>query len=507
MSNSKDYDKRYARYQQITEDVGNAKKAAYDFLKSNPRGSSEFKDMLKKLTYLATTFGRYEVFFKIASCVETLHGYDMKFEEDRAIADITGAVGSVKNKIEMRKCWLERNKIISNAKFKATVVSEDSTTIKDVDIIVNAERNDIMIIKLPIPPCRKDRDIIDKKLWRHVGNEIFSIPYIFRLDKCKSKSGEYELSVEQMRIRSYRKGKKEGERYCEFHVEKGVLTAHKKNEAKMLRINIPKLLGNMQTGHRINTPFGTVGVERYTFGNRSPVGSIFIAPLEEETPDTWHSDSRKILRDAVPLMRFITAKSLEVSLEEHRHNDRSEFYFDKDIDKVYPVLANHGLEDLAKKIFKESREDGFTEDISKLAEAATIADTYSSSWKIRLICMIEALEVWGSHEKFKLLGRSFKKKLTKFFECYIPTHNSKRIEELNQVRNNLMHNGIATPVNFSRNDNKDKIYEQKDESKYYFFKFREVFVEIFLSELDWNGKHCFYSCSKDGTVTRTEEKR
>lgn len=504
MSNSKDSDKRYARYQKITEEVDNAKRAAYDFLKNHRSGSLAFKDMLKKLTDLAIEFGRYQLFCEISSCIEALHGYNkMQLEEARVTANINQSVATIRKKINSKKERIERKKIISNTKFKTTIVSEDSTIIKDANIIVNAERNDIMIIKAIIPYHHKNRKTLNKKLRTDAFNEMFNIATIFRLEKCKS--GEYELCVKQMRIRL--SPKTEEERCFKFHIEKGMLTVHKKNKVKMVRMSISKLLGNMQTGYRIDTPFGTIGVAKHIPDHRSPVGSIFIKPLEEEKSDTWYSKSRKILRDTVPLMRFITTRPSEICSEEHRYDDRSVFYFHKDINKFYPILANRRLEHLAKKIFKRSREGGFAEDISKLAEAVTIANTYSPSWKIRLICMIEALETWGSCEKLNLIGKHFYVKLRSLFKKYIDKYEQKDIGELNRVRNNLMHDGIASPVNFKHNKNKDKIYEQKDESKYYFFKFRELFVEIFLSELKWEGEYYSYSCSKNGIVTHTNEKR
>ena len=213
------------------------------------------------------------------------------------------------------------------------------------------------------------------------------------------------------------------------------------------------------------------------------------------------------LQNSVLLMRFITTKSLEVSLEEHQYGDKSEFYFDKDIEKGYPILANHSAEILLIKIFKESSRDDFDKDIDKLAEATAIANTYSPSWRIRLICMIEALEVWGNHERFDLLGKYFWEKFDLFFDKYKIKKTETYREKLNQVRNNLMHKGIATSARLGRDGNKDKLYEQEDESKYYFFKFREIFVEIFLSELNWEGKYYAHSCDREGVVTRTEKER
>ena len=106
-----------------------------------------------------------------------------------------------------------------------------------------------------------------------------------------------------------------------------------------------------------------------------------------------------------------------------------------------------------------------------------------------------------------MLSNSFHDKLNLFFKKYISENNKEYREELNRVRNNVMHKGIAAPKKLKRDEDKDKFYSLKDESKYYFFKFRELFVQVFLSELEWKGEHYSYSCSKDGIVERVEVRR
>ena len=486
-----------------------ARHKAFVFLKNSTSESRSLEDMITKLINLASNFGGYQLFFKLSRHEKSLLSNDkIKFERVRYREDTNCSIEAIENKIESEEERLEREKIIPEASFKGTIVPDSSNPIKDVDITVSAIRNDNLKIKAVISPDHQDNS--NNELFWSAVYEKFKIPTIFSLEEYQSQ--DFELSVEQMRIHRHEGDITGKEINCVFHVEKGVLTIPRENNDKMVQVNILKLLGNDHTSSKISLPFGTFGtivIGSSSPYNKSPVAPVYILPLEgEETSSEWYSNSRKALKNSVPLMRFITAESLEVSLEECRHVDKSEFYFDKDIEKGYPILADHSAKTLLTKIFKESSREGFAEDISKLAEAIAIANTYSPSWKIRLICMIEALEVWGSHKKLNLLDKYFRDKLHLFFKKYIGKDRIKyNREELNRVRNNLMHKGIATPVKLGKNDNKDKFYEQKDKSKYYFFKFREIFVKIFLHELNWEGKYYAYSCDKKGVVTRTEEKR
>ena len=490
--------------QRIADNMDNATHEAFVFLKSITSESHAFKDMITKLINLTSSFDCYRLLFELSRHEKSLLSNDkIKLEGLRYRANTICSIAAIKKIINREKEGLGREKIIPDTSFKGTIVPDNSNPIKDVDITVSATKNDNLKIKAVFPGCQNHT----KDLFGYVDGERFNIPTIFKLEECKLK--DYEIFVAQMRAQSCTIGEVEEGINCKFHVEKGMIAIQNENKTNMVRVNILKLLGNRQTGHRIVTPFGAIKIERNKFHNKIPVASVNIVPIEGKvTSDVWHSKSSKILRNSLPLMKFITTKSLRITLEEHRHTSRSEFYFEKNIDKFYPILAEHSAEALLTKIFKESSRDRFVEDISKLAEATAIANTYSPSWKIRLICMIEALEVWGSHKKFNLLDKYFRDKLHLFFKKYIGKDGIKcNQEELNRVRNNLMHKGIATPVKLGKNDNKDKFYSLKDESKYYFFKFHEIFVEIFVHELNWEGEYSAYSCNREDVVTRTKKER
>ena len=383
------------------------------------------------------------------------------------------------------------NTIISGRKFTGTLTTYDYK-IENIEVIVDAWYSDGLKIKTRIAASDPNFEEYKNYTFYSYASDKMSMAVKFNLS-CQSHSKD-KLEAEGLRFvrRKMFPGVNRGSfMSTTFHVAKAVLTTIKRKDSPdcMVRFRLRNIVGFEKES--IETDSGTVQVERGFLKGKKRVGSLAIVPPKENIADNWHEKASKFLQDIVSIISFLKGKLMDITTEEHYYSNKDEFHFREEIEnsrkESFLIPTELGLDYLVKQIVsKYQKENGFADSINALAAVLTMANTYSPYWRVRLLGIVCALDIWG--ERFFPKERaSLRKKLKKFCDKYEHVNIEKYIDDIICTRRKIVHKGGVT----------------EEEAKHYFFMCHQILIDILFAELEWKGNYFSYF-GREGVGKRTK---